>query len=409
MYDVLLIGAGPAGIALAAALGETGLRVHGLTLGDPAQTWTNTYGIWQDELAPLGLSDMLAQRWTNCVAYAAGHELPLDRTYGLLDNAALQAHLLAQAAWGDVSWQRGAARQILHYPAHSEVTTESGETLRARLIVDASGYKTPFIRRPTGAPLAFQAAYGIVGRFSRPPVAPQQLVLMDFRADYLARGERNGPATFLYAMDLGDDLYFVEETSLAAAPAVPFDLLERRLHQRLGQRGITVTATQHVERVLFPMNLALPYRDQPVLAYGLAASLVHPATGYQVNAALRNAQPLARAIAQALDRPGVAPLHAAQAAWQTLWPTWRVRNHWLYLFGLDNVMRFSQRQTEAFFATFFMLPTEDWTDYLSNRHGTRALMQLMLRLFLRAPWSVRLALASSVLRQRQQLWHVLRP
>ena len=43
-------------------------------------------------------------------------------------------------------------------------------------------------------------------------------VLMDFRSDHLNANELEEPPSFLYAMDLGDGSYFVEETSLACSP-----------------------------------------------------------------------------------------------------------------------------------------------------------------------------------------------
>ena len=39
-------------------------------------------------------------------------------------------------------------------------------------------------------------------------------------------------------MDLGDGVFFVEETSLALAPGVPYDVLKQRLQQRLDRRGV---------------------------------------------------------------------------------------------------------------------------------------------------------------------------
>ena len=71
-----------------------------------------------------------------------------------------------------------------------------------------------FVARPAGNP-AFQTAYGVLGRFSAPPVKPGQMLLMDFQDDFLTPAERTTP-TFLYAMDLGDGLFFAEETSLSA-------------------------------------------------------------------------------------------------------------------------------------------------------------------------------------------------
>ncbi|MCB8985582.1 MAG: lycopene cyclase family protein, partial [Ardenticatenaceae bacterium] len=317
--DVLIVGGGPAGLALAAALGNAGLAVSGLAPDGPDAPWPNTYGIWRDELEAPGLTpDWLGHQWQDCTVYANGREIPLQRTYGLFDNQRLQADLLARGERAGVQWQRGFAGEIRHTGGQSQVTTRDGRVLAARLVVDASGHHAVFVRRPPKTDVAMQAAYGLVGRFSRPPVRPQQMVLMDFRSEHLPPEERQVPPTFLYAMDLGDDVYFVEETSLACYPAIPYAVLQRRLEQRLAYHGIAVTAVQHVEHCLFPMNLPLPYLDQPVMGYGGAASLVHPASGYQVGAALRYALEVARAIAQALDAPGQSPAGAARAAWQAL-------------------------------------------------------------------------------------------
>ena len=43
-----------------------------------------------------------------------------------------------------------------------------------------------------------------------------RFVLMDYRCDHLRDDQRSEPPTFLYAMDLGDGVFFVEETSLAS-------------------------------------------------------------------------------------------------------------------------------------------------------------------------------------------------
>ena len=56
-------------------------------------------------------------------------------------------------------------------------------------------------------------------------------------------------------MDLGDGVFFVEETSLALAPGVPYDVLKQRLQQRLDLRGVEITEVIHEEFCLFPMNL----------------------------------------------------------------------------------------------------------------------------------------------------------
>ncbi len=231
---------------------------------------------------------------------------------------------------------------------------------------------------------------------------------MDYRTDHLTAPELHEPPTFLYAMDLGDGRYFAEETSLAHAPAVSLEVLEGRLMRRLAQRGIHVTDVEHVERCLFPMDLPLPWREQPVLGYGGAASMVHPVSGYQVGAALRFAPVVAAAVAAALAAGDASPVRTARAGWDALWPQARLRRRELYRFGLANVLRFDARQTQEFFAAFFGLPQPQWTGYLSDRLSTPELLRTMLALFTAAPVDVRCALTASVARAGDHLWRVVR-
>lgn len=58
-FDALVIGAGPAGMIIAVALAERGVKVGGLTASSLGQVWPNTYGIWRDELEALGLTGLL--------------------------------------------------------------------------------------------------------------------------------------------------------------------------------------------------------------------------------------------------------------------------------------------------------------------------------------------------------------
>jgi lycopene beta-cyclase len=398
MDDVLVVGAGPGALAIAAALCAEGLRVTGLAPQPPETPWPNTYGIWADDLAP-ELHGVLGYEWADPRVFVAGHELTLGRRYGLFDNALLQAHLLAECEQGGVVWHTGSAASVEHSRTSSLVTTRDGRLFAARLVVDASGHKPALLQRPPAPNLAFQAAYGIVGVFSRPPVVPGQLVLMDYRVEHLRTEERRGPPTFLYAMDLGNGRYFVEETSLAHAPAVSLKLLERRLHTRLAARGVAVQEVQHVERCLFPMNSPLPDPGQSLLGYGGAAAMVHPPTGYQVGNALRHAQPVAAAVASALGAPDTTPRDAARAGWQALWPAARVRRRNLYLFGLASLLRLDEQRTQAFFRTFFELPRANWQGYMSGTLDTPALLATMLRLFGSASNDVRLALAASAGRE----------
>lgn len=394
--DVLVIGAGPAGLALAAALCDAELRVEGIAPAEPSTPWINTYGIWEDELPAPELAALLAHRWTDCVAYAGGRELRLDRVYGFLDNARLQAHLLARCEAAAMQWHAQPARAIEHTSTSSRVTLADGAEVTARVVVDASGHRPAFVQRPSLDAVAYQAAYGVVGSFTQAPVRNGRLVLMDYRAEHLTEEERRyGPPTFLYVMDLGNGRHFAEETSLARTPAVPFELLKARLHRRLAHMGSAVAEIEHEEFCLFPMNMPVPHLNQPVLGYGGAASMVHPASGYQVGAALRAAPLVAQVIGAALNTPGATPATIARAGWQAVWPASRLRKHRLYLFGLQTLLTFDEERLQRFFAAFFQLPRKYWGGYLSNTLTMPEILHSMTGLFLRAPIDVRAALMAA--------------
>jgi len=394
MVDVVVIGAGPAGLSLAAELKQRGLKVAGVSLHQPANPWPNTYGIWVDELEDLGLTGLLSHRWKHCLVEVPGKTLPLQRHYGLIDKHRMQAHWLDQGQ--GVRWYQGQVTQVVSHNDHSQVLTSGGEVIRAGLVVDATGHQAAVVQRSHHSPLAFQAAYGIVGRFSRPPIPPQHLVLMDYRDDHLPLDQRHHPPTFLYGMDLGDDTYFVEETSLAHSPAITMAVLEQRLYQRLQQRGVEVREIHHVEHCLFPMNLPLPDLNQGVVGFGGAASMVHPASGYLFGALLRRGPDLAAAIATSLSQASTSPQQVAQAAWQALWPQARRRKHYLYLFGLENLMAFSPTQLHHFFEAFFQLETEAWSGFLADALPLPEVVKAMVGLFGRASNDVRWGLMRSV-------------
>jgi lycopene cyclase-like protein len=408
VLDVLVIGAGPAGTMIAAALAEQGLEVQGLTATPIRTVWPNTYGIWRDELEALGLTDLLGYAWDNCVSYFAQGEVAHKRSYGLIDKVKLQNYLLEKGEKGGVVWHECAAKEIQHLNDHSCVKTNTGEEFQARVVVDTSGHAPAFVQRNYTYPIAYQAAYGIVGRFSQAPVEDGQFVLMDFRSEHLSAADKaqNLP-TFVYAADLGEGLYFVEETSLASAPALGFDLLERRLQQRLKSRGIEVLEVHEVERCLFPMNLPMPSFDQPVVAFGGAASMVHPGSGYSIGAQLRRAPDLAQAIAQALKDETATPQMIAKAGWQGLWPNDRLRKYYLYRFGLEKLMRFDEDRLKHFFDTFFSLPQSRWAGFLADGLTPPELVLAMVRLFAIAPNDVRWGLMQFPGKEAPLLWDFL--
>ena len=407
MYDALVIGAGPAGVIIAAALSQQGLKVQGLAIAAPDVPWGNTYGIWRDELESLGLNHLLGHCWSDTVAYFSAGEVSLGRDYGLLDKTCVQRHFLDICHQHQVQWHRGKAAQIQHFAHHSNVMTEAGETFSAAIVIDVTGHRSTLLKRPVSGAVAYQAAYGVIGRFNQPPVRPGRFVLMDYRSEHLAGSERNEAPTFLYGMDLGEDIYFVEETCLASTPAVNFERLEKRLKQRLESNGVQVTAVHDIEHCLFPMTLPLPDFNQPVLGFGGAASMVHPATGYMVGALLRRAPKFAEAIALALKEPQASPQSIARAGWQTLWSPERLRKYYIYRFGLEKLMRFEESQLKHFFDTFFALPKPQWSGFLADTLSVSEVVQAMVKMFGQAPNDVRWGLMQFIGQEGDLLWRSL--
>ena len=400
-----MIGAGPAGLAICAALCELGISVAAISPQAPSAPWENTYGIWRDELEALNLTALLGHSWTNCVSYFGPSAIHHPRAYGLFDKQKLQQYLLDRTQ--AVSWIEDKVTHIRHDDHLTNAFTANGETIQARITIDASGYNPACIQRPAKQDVAYQVAYGIVGKFSQPPIEPNQFVLMDYRQDHLSVDDFRSPPTFLYAMDLGEGVYFVEETSLAYSPAVSFEMLEKRLYKRLAHSGIKVTEVQHVERCIFPMNLPLPDFSQPVVGFGGAASMVHPASGYMVGALFRRAPELATAVAKGLQDSNTSPAEIALAGWQGVWSRDRLRKHYLYLFGLEALMGFEAERLNHHFKTFFSLPVSDWSGFLSDTLSTPELVRAMVGLFGRAPNDVRWGLMRSVGGAGNLLWRSL--
>ena len=407
--DVLVLGGGPAALCIASELNQQGVTVGGVAPESVDAPWPNTYGIWADELKAVGLEPLLEHRWSDTVSYfGAGGTTAQDQAtahgidYGLFDRAALQRHWLERAK--GVVWHQDTADRVELNGATTSVCCASGTTLQARVVIDASGSRTPHIRRPDQGPVAGQAAYGVVGRFSQAPIETGRFVLMDYRCDHLSEAQRREPPTFLYAMDLGDGVFFVEETSLALAPGVPYDVLKQRLQQRLDQRGVEITEVIHEEFCLFPMNLPLPDRRQPVLAFGGAASMVHPASGYMVGSLLRRGPGLAQALAAALNNQNLGSAALAQRGWQALWPVELVLRHQLHQFGLGRLMGFNEALLRTHFATFFSLPQEEWFGFLTNTLPLPRLMAVMLRLFALSSWELRRGLVLGAPSSQRPTW-----
>ncbi|WP_019585057.1 lycopene cyclase family protein [Deinococcus apachensis] len=389
--DVLVVGGGPAGVALAAELAGNGLRVR-LVAPHPPRPFPPTYGAWQDELPGWTLG-YLAEVWTDVRVYTGQEPIPLLRPYALLDNARLLGALLVRAGEG-LTWTVGTVRGAEQVGEGWEIHGTGGEIWRAHVVVDAGGHAGSLIRPCHIGGAALQTAFGLVAHFDRPPAPPGGMVWMDYRSPHLSAHEVREAPTFLYAMHLGGSRYLVEETSLIARPGLPRALLERRLYARLAALGTPPREVEAEEWVAFPMNAAAPCPG-PLLAFGSAAGLVHPVSGFQVAGALQDAPVIARKMAQALAHQG--PAAAVRVGWEALWPPERRAAREVALLGVDALLGMPGEQLPTFFKAFFRLPAREWHAFLAHRTDAGTLARTMLRVFAGAPNSVRLPLARAAL------------
>ena len=255
------------------------------------------------------------------------------------------------------------------------------------MVVDATGVGALLEPVADPGPVAAQVAFGVELACEH-GFAPDEMLFMDFSP--LAEDDAGPWPTFLYAMPFGPGRVFVEETVLVARPAPKIETLEARLGQRLERRGLAdAPRVGAVERCFIPMGGPLPRGPQPVVPFGAAAGMVHPATGYQLTRALGLARPLAQSLARGLrgapDRPAV----AAELGWETVWPASRRRIWEVYRFGMELLLSFDSEDTRTFFRSFFDLDPNTWARYLDGAGEGRDVAAAMAGVFARLPWRVR--------------------
>lgn len=394
--DVLVVGGGPAGRALAAACGRVGLRT---TLVDPApdRPWRATYGAFHAELPSDLPPQVVAARARGRAVALTEHALGWD--YAVLDVPALRAHLDSELARAGVTVRAGRVLAVTDESRDAARTIHlaGGGEVRAAVVVDAGGHGQPLAghrvdrRRATTRHRtvarqncrAEQTAFGVVvdADTAQPLVRPGEALFMDWRPDH---GEDGWP-TFLYGVPLGHGVVLLEETSLVRRPGLPLADLRRRLLTRLARHGIDPPPDAPTERVRFPVDLPR-HRANGVLGFGAAAPLTHPATGFGVATALRLASRVAAAVATALPRGPAAALAAAHAV---VWPNRARIVHNLRRRGLAALLRMPPAEVPGFFEVFFGLPAPARWAYLTAREDPQATFHAMLTLYRHASWRLR--------------------
>ncbi|PIN20726.1 Neoxanthin synthase [Handroanthus impetiginosus] len=389
-FDVIVIGAGPAGLRLAEQVSGHGIKVCCLD-PSPLSMWPNNYGVWVDEFESLGLEDCLDKTWPMTCVYISDQKTKyLGRAYGRVGRKELKLKLLSECAGNGVKFHMAKAWKIEHEEFESSVSCDDGTELKANLIVDASGFASSFTEYDKPRNHGYQIAHGILAKVDSHPFDLDKMVLMDWRDSHLGnepylRATNSKLPTFLYVMPFDSNLIFLEETSLVSRPVLSYMEVKRRMVARLRHLGIRVREVIEDEKCLIPMGGPLPRIPQNVLAIGGNSGIVHPATGYTVAQTMTVAPILAEAIAECLGSTRmIRGTQLYYRAWNGLWPVEKRCVREYYNFGMETLLKLDLNGTRRFFDAFFDLNPHYWEGFLSSRLSLGELVKLGLSLFLHA-------------------------
>ncbi|CAL5227513.1 g10498 [Coccomyxa viridis] len=412
--ELIVAGAGPSGLAVAERVSQAGFRV---CIIDPAPLahWPNNYGVWVDEFAAMGLDDCLDHIWDRAEVFLdskAEDKKKLSRPYGRVDRARLKRKLLNKCIAQGVTFQLSKVERVQHQDGSSHVECSDGTQIQGRMVLDATGHARKLVEYDKPFDPGYQGAYGILCEVESHPFATDAMLFMDWRDNHtssdpeMQESNRKLP-TFLYAMPFSDTRLFLEETSLVARPAVPFEELKRRLDARLDHYGIKIKSIEEDEYCLIPMGGVLPRVPQRVLGIGGTAGMVHPSTGYMVSRMLGAVPVLADSIVEQLckasDKASDSEQHLgaeteedaaalSAAVWHSIWPVERIRQRAFFSFGMDVLLKLDLSETRQFFAAFFALSDFHWQGFLSARLSFIELIGFGLSLFRHASNEARLNL-----------------
>ena len=92
--------------------------------------------------------------------------------------------------------------------------------------------------------------------------------------------------------------------------------------------GLKVKELLDEEWSYIPVGGPLPIEDQSITAFGAAANLIHPSSGYSISRSLREAPNMAAAIEEALASDLQLVQERSQMIWASLWsPEKRTQVH----------------------------------------------------------------------------------
>ena len=358
-YDAVVAGAGPAGLGIAKALVERGLKVACVD-PDPGRRWTNNTSTWADEINPLGLDVYCDRIWPRAeVIFGERSCQVFNRGYTHFDNDLLKQALtppgleMVEGAGGRGGTrpqrqrgQAGGRRQAPRHPGlrrHRARPRPAALGPRGRLLPERLRHPGP--REPPPLRSGPHAADGL------PPRLPGQPHL----APHLPLRHALGPRLRLLRGDLPGRLARRPLRGPAGAP-VP---APGQPGYRGAERGIGGGGGAAHERppARFPASR--------VIGFGAAGGFVQASTGWSVGHSLRLAGPVSELVASGLGE-GLAPEEISRRVYELVWTPALLRMRRFHLRGGEFFGHVGIRTLSVFMKAFFNAPGEIWKVYLSN-------------------------------------------
>eukprot|EP00451_Oxyrrhis_marina_P010021 CAMPEP_0204311066 /NCGR_PEP_ID=MMETSP0469-20131031/2111_1 /ASSEMBLY_ACC=CAM_ASM_000384 /TAXON_ID=2969 /ORGANISM="Oxyrrhis marina" /LENGTH=439 /DNA_ID=CAMNT_0051290951 /DNA_START=54 /DNA_END=1373 /DNA_ORIENTATION=- len=397
--DLLVIGAGPAGLGLGCYAAREGLRVL-VVDANPKVEWHCTYCTWLLELDSSwiqglqrpGGAEVFDLRYDSTVMIGPdGERIQLGRGYGRLNSSAIRSSMISALKAGQGELVEGVVSQVEHGEGYTQVKTTQGQTRRAKCVVDASGHYTSQLDLCAGPHRRWQCFVGETLRCRQPHGYDLgTAVIFDWRLAH--EGEDGVPPTFAYVLPMDEYTLMVEETVLMADEKVPLDAIQARLEGRkklMGLEGAEVVGEP--ERCSFPMGGAVPVRTQQLVGFGAAARMVHPATGYSVAFTLNSVPEVVARLKLGLSC-GLAGLPLARSVWECIWSDDRLRQYTIYTMGADVIMSLNRKGLGQFFTAFFKTPMSHWTSFLDRTNTGREQVMTGVAMWLKASLTIKLRL-----------------
>lgn len=393
IFDVVVMGCGPAGLGIAAQCARKGLTTMCISpsLDTP---WQHNYACWIDDVADLSFAVPFTKTWPKVAVFLdKTRQHLIERPYGLINNTGLKNKLCNDFVQNGGKFLKAVATSVTSQNTCLSTQT-SGLEIKSRLVIDATGQSSRLSPRIGRGERSAQRAVGAWSSQISHPFDPEIFVLMDFRND---RTEINPSTdtspTFLYAMPMSVDQVYLEETSLQQKPGMSFDTLVSRLAHRFACVRVPMPDISEFRKTHIFMDIPPSKHRNGVVAFGAAAGLVHPATGYSVSISLFRSRKIAEAIASGLLNKKMAPERLAKSVQKTLWSRRDKVQFLFFQIGAEFIRTLTLHETRSFFYAFFCIPVSSQRVFFRGKMSILVFMRIGATMLRHLPFTLSLKLS----------------